>query len=174
MKGKWLASATGNTIHIREVRTGREIEVFNWKNVGVNEVIFSADGRFLIAGGGSRSENVQTVRVWRIYERRSPAVQDSTQFEELPAFHMTRDIEAMAISPDGELLAIAHGILERDPAIYVYQLSGGELIATLRGHKRPINCLAFSPDGHTLASGSYDGTTRLWDVPTPGSSPEPD
>ena len=27
--------------------------------------------------------------------------------------------------------------------------------------------MAFSPDGHTLASGNYDGTVRLWDVADP-------
>ncbi|MBF0550126.1 MAG: hypothetical protein HQK60_06290 [Deltaproteobacteria bacterium] len=33
-------------------------------------------------------------------------------------------------------------------------------------HDGSINCLAFSPDGGTLASGSVDKTIRLWDVQT--------
>ena len=37
----------------------------------------------------------------------------------------------------------------------------------LRGHAAPILSLSFaSPDGNTVASGSGDGTTRLWDSTT--------
>jgi WD40 repeat protein len=35
---------------------------------------------------------------------------------------------------------------------------------TLRGHKHTVTCLAFSRDGKVLASGSKDGTARLWNV----------
>jgi WD40 repeat protein len=34
----------------------------------------------------------------------------------------------------------------------------------LSGHSAGVRSLAYSPDGQTLLSGSYDGTVRLWDV----------
>ena len=39
-------------------------------------------------------------------------------------------------------------------------------IASLTGHTDRVHAVAFSPDGHTLLSGSYDGTARLWDMAT--------
>jgi WD40 repeat protein len=30
----------------------------------------------------------------------------------------------------------------------------------------PINSLAFHPEGHWLASGSREGTLKLWDLPS--------
>src|SRR6266540_29533 len=40
----------------------------------------------------------------------------------------------------------------------------GELLHTLEGHEEAVTCLAFSPDGKMLATGSPDRTVRLWDV----------
>ena len=40
------------------------------------------------------------------------------------------------------------------------------LIATLEGHTRRVNSVTFSPDGTTLASGSWDPSIKLWDVAT--------
>ena len=38
------------------------------------------------------------------------------------------------------------------------------LVASLKGHTEAVRCMAFSPDGKTLASGSSDQTIKLWDV----------
>jgi WD40 repeat protein len=37
---------------------------------------------------------------------------------------------------------------------------------TLKGFKDAVRSLAFSPDGKTLAAGSWDGTVRVWQAAT--------
>jgi WD40 repeat protein len=45
-------------------------------------------------------------------------------------------------------------------------IAGEASMLVLRGHEHRVTCVAYAPDGLTLASGSFDGTVRLWDLAT--------
>lgn len=81
----------------------------------------------------------------------------------------------VACSPCGRFLAtcghsdIPSGNVGRreypdDRVVRVWNLLTGEPVAAFRGHRGNVNCVAWSPDGTRLASGSDDSTILLWDV----------
>ena len=51
----------------------------------------------------------------------------------------------------------------------VWDVQQGRLLYTLQGHTSWVRCIAFSQDSGLLASGSDDGTVRLWDVTPAGA-----
>lgn len=48
--------------------------------------------------------------------------------------------------------------------MYVWSLQTGRLLDVLAGHEAPLSELSFSPSQGVLASASWDGTVKLWDV----------
>jgi len=55
-----------------------------------------------------------------------------------------------------------------DQWVRVHGMNGEER-EVLKGHHGPVHCVEYSPDGEMYASGSEDGTIRLWQT-TPGKS----
>ena len=67
-----------------------------------------------------------------------------------------------AISPDGLRLATGGGN-EVMGEVTLWDAATGEETLTLRGIRKRVVSLAFSPDGHWLVAECSDGTIRVWD-----------
>ncbi|AUX42955.1 hypothetical protein SOCE26_043950 [Sorangium cellulosum] len=78
-----------------------------------------------------------------------------------PAWSQVGQCKAVAISPDGELLASGY-----PSGITLWDMATHSALRMVKGHSDKVTSVAFSPDGTLLASGSEDHTVRLWDVST--------
>jgi periodic tryptophan protein 2 len=67
----------------------------------------------------------------------------------------------LAVDESGEVVCAG----SMDPFnVYVWSLQTGQLVDMLCGHEGPVTSLAFAPGTAVLASGSWDGTLKMWDV----------
>lgn len=71
-------------------------------------------------------------------------------------------VQSLAFSPDGRLLAT--GSSYENGLVRIWDVQTGELLRTLEGHLNGVSQVSFSPNSQFLASGSYDGTLRIWGI----------
>ena len=91
---------------------------------------------------------------------------NSSLAQDTPQWHLPEGVKArigkgsvidIALSPDGTQLAVATSI-----GVWLYNARTGIEIALLTGHTQSVRSVAYSPNGNTLASCSYDEII-LWD-----------
>jgi WD40 repeat protein len=69
-------------------------------------------------------------------------------------------LRALAVSPDGKLLACGCGKL------FLLVSLVSDAVQAVEAHDGEVRALAFTPDGRYLASGGADGLIRVWELPT--------
>lgn len=142
----------------------------------ITSVAISSDGT-LVWGESSTSFALGEART--ALEARNGAVQvwgthDGIQLHKLQATAADGDVEAVALSPDGTLLAAggSWNLPRQDGAVRLWQMADGGLLRVFEGTQGIAKGVAFAPNGTLLAvaerwttvQGQLDGAVRIWPV----------
>jgi WD40 repeat protein len=138
-----------NTIRLWDTATGKELGVFRGHNDAVVTHAFAPDGRTLASG-----DLHGIVKLWDL-----ATLTERTLLNPTPDKVFMNEVSALAFSPDSQTLAVAIA-----NAVQLWDAATEKCTIRLEGHTGKVKCLAFSPDGTRLASGSYDQTVRIWDL----------
>ena len=159
--GRMLASGSfDNTVLVWDVTnpaSWRRSLLLRGHTSLVNSIAFSPDGTKLASGS---SDN--TIILW-----------DAVSGQPIgdPLRGHASNVSSVAFSSDGKVLASGSS----DNTIILWDVLNKELwdvtnkesmwgTLRLQGHTGAVVCVAFSPDGNTLATGSTDRSIILWDI----------
>ena len=178
--GKRLAVANQDSPRIQlwdlpEGKQGKQLSPPDLKGDSrqtIFSLAFLPEGKLLASAGADRA-----IRLWDLESAKESKQIGGIEYSVIPddgkeikrekkSGGSTQALYSLAISGDGRHLAAAG--LER--VIRVWEISSGNLVATLPGHSRFVTGLAFSPDSKRLASCDHGGDLRLWDLAATKSS----
>ena len=147
--GKRIATgAYDGSLRIWDAAPGRELMTIPAHAGIVWNVVYSPDGEKLATASIDG-----TVKVW---DSKSGELLLSIPENDVPDDGYT----SIAISPDGTVIAFG-GV---SGAISIKDGQTGDVLTSLVGHNNMVVGLDFSPDGMRLASSSWDGTAKVWNL----------
>uniref|UniRef100_A0A0E0CHF0 Serine-threonine kinase receptor-associated protein n=1 Tax=Oryza meridionalis TaxID=40149 RepID=A0A0E0CHF0_9ORYZ len=130
-------------VRLWDVRSGKIVQTLETKAT-VTSAEVSQDGRYIITADGS------SVKFW-----------DANYFGLVKSYNMPCNVESASLEPKYGNRFIAGG---EDMWVHVFDFFTGEEITCNKGHHGPVHCVRFAPGGESYASGSEDGTIRIWQL----------
>lgn len=154
--GQQLASGSEDkTVRVWNLQ-GQCLRVLQGHTQSVYSVHFAPDQQTLAS-----SSNDATIRIWDVSNGNCLSILQGHN----------SGVQCVRYSPDGQLLASGcrNGLIRLWSTSLAHNRSSKPGIINssarpLQGHTDWVWNIAFSPDGHWLASASLDGTLRLWSV----------
>lgn len=147
-----ISGSADGSIKVWDARTGALAQTVEEAGNEIVSVAFTADGNSA-AIGLSGSGGQGTVIIFDTSSGKlGPVRQKLTD----------SNINMVAISPDGQTVAIANisGTLK------LLDVVSGTLMQRLEGQDVQTRAVAFSPDGKSVVGGGYGNTVKLWDAET--------
>lgn len=146
--GKTIAISEGERFGLWNATTGKHLKTFIENTHEVKSIAYSPDGKTIATASWDG-----TIRWWN--------VQTGENIKTSTGYIYINVGQTIKYSPNGKTIAIAEG-----REISLWNATTGKHQTTLEGHESSTIGFTFSPDGHTIATGSADGTARLWDAHT--------
>ncbi len=145
--GKQLVGGHDQAVKLVDRNTREVIRTFTGHAKKVEDVAFSADGKYIASAGDH-----EKLRVW------------DTAGQQLGEYPLTHAI--LAYSPTENLVAYQGVVSEADFNIHLVEIPAMKERGVLKVGYFQLSSLTFSPDGSMVAAGSEKGMVIVWNAAT--------
>jgi WD40 repeat protein len=160
---KVVSGSWDGAVRLWDIDTCKVIAKWTGHTHLVASVCWNRDGRSVLSGSDDGTARQWDVESWE--------TRDVESGETMPALIKTghNAVWTVVYSPDMTLIATGGrgAFWTGEPiecSIQIWDAKTGKLVATLKGHTEQVRCLAWTKDGKTLISGSFDRSIRTWNT----------